>query len=371
MKYYIFIYLLIFFFTNTLRSQQIHKAKFKEILSIGDNEVAEKEYLFNDPSFICVDKAHRIFISESSEMAVRVFDSTGNYIKNIGRHGRGPGEFLNFTLMYINNNDELLIFDNFSARISIFKTSGKFEKQIIYDFNKLLWPRTINQFKDGNYLLGYKLPNIDGDFYEFDSSLQKIIAKSYSNIFSRYDAKIDEIMTMAFKNSVAILDDNTFICAKHFYDGKLSIVVKRKNFWVLKKKVNGFVFNNVGYERISGNEKDRNSKGKPRFELITHYNGEKILAKVFNVSKALFVLKDKRIIHFTTVTKKREKYFGFELFNQNLNLINYYEIYKKDVLLEQATTYPLEVLWKDENDNFYIVDYSKFPTVKKIKIFFN
>lgn len=42
---------------------------------------------------IAVDDLNRVFIGDSKQYTIHVFDSTGSYVTNIGREGRGPGEF--------------------------------------------------------------------------------------------------------------------------------------------------------------------------------------------------------------------------------------------------------------------------------------
>ena len=64
----------------------------EEELTIGEDERSEGSMLIR-PRQILVDQDDNIYISESRDAVIKVFDKEGNYLQTIGQKGQGPGEF--------------------------------------------------------------------------------------------------------------------------------------------------------------------------------------------------------------------------------------------------------------------------------------
>jgi len=97
----------------------------EEELSIGVAE-GRKEYMFVDAREVAVDNSERIFVSDVRGFHIKVFDKFGNYITTIGRHGQGPGEFGRITNIQITAENELMVHDRSTRRLSFFSLDGEF-----------------------------------------------------------------------------------------------------------------------------------------------------------------------------------------------------------------------------------------------------
>lgn len=97
----------------------------EEELSIGVAEGAE-EYMFLDIREVAIDNKECIFVSDFRSVHIRVFDKSGNYITTIGRKGQGPGEFGQITNIQITPENELLVHDRYTRRLSFFSLDGKY-----------------------------------------------------------------------------------------------------------------------------------------------------------------------------------------------------------------------------------------------------
>lgn len=67
-----------------------------------------------------------LYVSESDDPQVRVFDLNGGALRRIGTRGRGRGEFLEPTLLGFAPNDQLVVWDSRALRFQIFGSQGDF-----------------------------------------------------------------------------------------------------------------------------------------------------------------------------------------------------------------------------------------------------
>jgi len=95
---------------------------FEEELSIGGEECE----MLARPMLYIADNEGRIFISDYQDQAIKVFDSNGEFIQNIGRQGEGPGEFSNVGRMTFLPDGRLMVTDWGSNRISFFDPEGAY-----------------------------------------------------------------------------------------------------------------------------------------------------------------------------------------------------------------------------------------------------
>jgi hypothetical protein len=90
----------------------------------------EEDYLYN-PSDIEVDRARSlIYIADSGNNRVLVFDFDGKLKKVIGRKGQGPAEFSNPTGLDVLDDGAFAVADNNNNRIQLFDKSWEFVRSI-------------------------------------------------------------------------------------------------------------------------------------------------------------------------------------------------------------------------------------------------
>jgi sugar lactone lactonase YvrE len=97
----------------------------EEELSIGEAEGRE-EYMFSQVNDVEADETGRLYVLDSKEANVKVFDRNGDYIKTIGRKGQGPGELQMPNDIYVDSKGRLYISDVWNDRLSVFNIQGIF-----------------------------------------------------------------------------------------------------------------------------------------------------------------------------------------------------------------------------------------------------
>lgn len=98
---------------------------FEEELSIGGEDEKGNVILYEANDFT-IDAHENIYISDTKEIGIKVFDPQGKYLHSIGRKGQGPGEFQWIMAFSFLSDERLLVMDFRSLRTSLFHPSGQF-----------------------------------------------------------------------------------------------------------------------------------------------------------------------------------------------------------------------------------------------------
>jgi hypothetical protein len=148
---------------------------FEEDLTYKDIDESGEIRLFK-PGGFAVDTKGNVYIEDASDMAIKVFDQAGKFLRAIGRRGEGPGEFTNLSFMFPLSDGRLLVTDELARRTSFFGPEGQFlssfawrknfqriylatdsshtlEESVITEETRGLWIRTIDFL--GNELIAF------------------------------------------------------------------------------------------------------------------------------------------------------------------------------------------------------------------------
>jgi hypothetical protein len=103
----------------------------KEELSIGGPDASGQAVFTRMGEFI-VDDAGNFYISAVlGEDQIRVFDKTGRFLRNIGRHGQGPGEFDGIgPLSFVRATGELAVANLRLRCLTFFNSKGTFLRDL-------------------------------------------------------------------------------------------------------------------------------------------------------------------------------------------------------------------------------------------------
>jgi len=106
----------------------LHPARtvaFEEDFTYKEKDEAGEIRIYKPGRFIA-DGRGNIYIEDDSDMAIKVFDAQGKYLRTIGRKGSGPGEFGRIADMAILPDGRLLVTDFETRRTSFFSPEGQF-----------------------------------------------------------------------------------------------------------------------------------------------------------------------------------------------------------------------------------------------------
>lgn len=132
---------------------------------IGDDENDENQWFssvrdaarMSDGSIAAVDQA---------TAEIRIYDSAGEHLRTMGRHGEGPGEFQDPYQMWVAAGDTIWVGDYSPWRYNLFAPDGEFARQV------RLTPQFINPSRAGGVLdNGYSVNSSVTWFREADFSV--------------------------------------------------------------------------------------------------------------------------------------------------------------------------------------------------------
>jgi len=183
----------------------INKMIFNENFTIGENDADDNQAFYNIKN-IFLDQDSNIYVCDSGNSRVQVFDKNGGFLFSFGREGQGPGEFSSITAGVIYNNEFILILDDDQRKINIFDLKGKFVSSFtiagkgsglcVNSKNEILIPYV---GKKGFVIHKY---NIEGE-----------LTGSFGKVEEKYE------QFSLFNNAYSICldsDDNVFLCCRYF-----------------------------------------------------------------------------------------------------------------------------------------------------------
>lgn len=140
--------------TNKGKWDDSPKIKLTFLEMFGDEE--GDNYLFYDPIAIASDQRRNIYVLDSKNFRVQVFDNDRKFLRSLGRQGQGPGEFGRPECIDLDDAGNIYIGDPGNGRIEVFDPSGMRLRSIRISATNIVF----RVMKNGDILL--RNPNLDG-----------------------------------------------------------------------------------------------------------------------------------------------------------------------------------------------------------------
>ena len=104
------------------------KLKLVEEITFGENDDPDKS--FSDVGIFAVDSRGAIYVADTKDQKIKVFDSDGKFLRLIGKKGQGPGELSMPGGVQITLDNELIIEDALNRKLAFFTLEGEFIRTI-------------------------------------------------------------------------------------------------------------------------------------------------------------------------------------------------------------------------------------------------
>lgn len=339
---------------------------FDEEFMIGkDGKVLEA--FLGRPREVRTDEDGNIYISDRQTSTVKVFDRDGKYLREIGKQGKGPGEFLNIPTIEITWQNELLTFEGDNRHVNLFSIDGERLSTHVPDKN-MVWPSYVRQIKEDRYLVlrklwGWMELTSDEERNRHTSFLHLIDSEfeRQSPSFGHFDLVMnsDDEFTRLFASEIPghfwPSEEGGIWFVPGIYEGRLFRFLEGPEGWRLDRTITGHL---ITSEVITVAK--TNAVGHPSFEgaigmTIFTPKRKSVAGRINSYSLGIFELQDGRLLHFNSQLLDEERMTMVELFNQNGELEG---VGRLNGFTAPATSHNSGIgsLWKDQEDRFYLID---------------
>jgi hypothetical protein len=358
-----------------------------EILAEIGTENQPFDYQLGDPISVITDRLGNVYIADGASQSVKIFDSTGVYLKSIGGRGRGPGEFMQLNLMRITPDGTLLFLDRGKLEYIYLTTEGEYLNSNPVDLANQFYPESVvflDEFAMGLYMKSSNRPNDPSYFerplfYIYDHHFENLEATliTYELLGESYENHFLWGNFIPYPGSFDLdSEQNKLIYApgvytgrlfEYYFDGDFNLVseVEIESHPLMLNKTYDIYSSGTEYEQFSS------FSGVQMF----HHGGFTHQGRLYSIDAGVFYLENGNIAHFygewrggdTTL----EEGNTFDLFVQVLSpegeILNHGFVKSLDIVRRPSLSL---VSWKDEQDNFYLINQSKFdaPTVIKFRL---
>lgn len=369
--------LAMFLLSLTLYAQEI-KVSITDLLVFKNDENTSLEYAFARIHKVRTDSDNNIYVQEYKQgpmgnvALIQMFSPEGKFIRTLGAKGEGPGDFNLIGDFIPIENGKLLIADDYLRRVTVYDSrSNKFEVlansvssfpshagYYLLSKGKLLieYNNGYSKLKNLLYIKSFDLKN---NYYDF----------GYPSVFINEDDPLidDKVSYANLPLSVCVVNENKIAAAPSFYDGQLTMFTLENGDWK-PKRFSGFKPKLNSFEKISPDD-FKNGKLQDRAYVGAGMTTSKGYAYLqHQSSRNIFTFMNKYLLHFIHLSEKPQtSFYQLDVFDLEGNYKGYKVLFTKTSADPKMKSF--SVLWKDKDENFYIVEYNnKVPILKKVKM---
>ena len=214
------------FIVYPFKSHPEYSIKFQKGQTFGS-----KQDVTGNPRGVAVDKQSRVFIGDSNELTIHVYSPNGRLITNLGRKGKGPGEFQTIAPIKCDST-QLFVYDFNQRRVDVFSLKSlKYSHTISLADNRNKYKSLKGSFpgyvyfrSDGKFIVPFlkivQTKKLDSQ-YSRDTYIERYyLLNQQGNVVSRQLMKLKSSVSFSFISRIGL--------SLPFY-GRQFLVISGKN----------------------------------------------------------------------------------------------------------------------------------------------
>lgn len=375
LRYILFVFISAIVTSVFAQGTKVSTVNYKELLTIGAGMSGfEEEDYFGRIEGYAVDTEGNIYIADSMVQTIKVFNKEGKYIRSIGQRGRGPGEFMAISGVFISNKF-IYALDPMQFRISKFSLNGRLEDTFLTSKSSqdLNFFRQVLPNSDDTFLVLYKQWGY-GNYAQYDKDeIVHIWDKEFSEklhsfgSFTRfgYKSKAAEVFARHNTGSMAFVDESNLVVAPYLYDGQIHLFEKINEEWVFKTTLNGLRSEIPYFVDLRSHNGD--------YDVVQSRTPEGEFFGKVNVTDAGLYATQNYLMHFLLQKQNkdaaREEHLqwelGVELFSISMDYLGYFPL--RDFTAGELAWQGRKVDFMDNKGRFYM--YAKHDGSDVVKVF--
>ena len=185
-----------------------------EDLTMGND--SDKNLFFYRIRAVKTDRDGNIFVLDSGNFRIQVFDKNGRFIRSMGRQGQGPAEFQLPVRMELNNaTGRLFVYDVMTKSLAIFDKAGVFQRfmhiPVCYVFvplNDDVVLAVVGSSNDAELTAQHLLCLLAPD-----GKIKETFASARHNLFMDHSGEATSVISTGHELSLYLsrIDDQTFV----------------------------------------------------------------------------------------------------------------------------------------------------------------
>lgn len=304
----------------------------RQDLCIGDEEGVE-DFIFSQIRSVQVDEEENIYVLDSKEVCVKVFDKNGKHIRTFGKMGQGPGEIQLPMRMYLVSGKEIMIYDSGNSRLSFYSLEGKCLKEI--PTGKYFFSRAIPDSK-GNIITQLLVPGdrFVNEVKKFDSNLNPVV--TVGSIEQEIAPNVIDMVTPTL--NVRVMKNDNIAWG---YSEKYEVFIVSPEGKTLRKIVKD-------YKPVKITDKEKEQLIKDGFGDQGPPSGVKLEFPKNHYPYYFFICGDEGRIYVRTYEKDREGNFKYDVFDPEGRYIANFFLPDIDFLYVVKNNKIYTMVWEDE-----------------------
>lgn len=259
----------------------------------------------------------KIYFLDVMSMKIKVFDTSGKHLNDIGERGRGPGQIMNMQTFAIaedeNKNPIVLIMDDVNRKLLFLDEHGELIEERLFGEEPYIKGKLVEADLDKQVLkiLANRPSGIFSDCLLHSISMIDFSTISCTGSFSSlgYTKGTEQDFLLQINPGYISYTKTDYIYSPSLFSGKMAIFSDLNTNWLESNQINSI--NPI-------------AKNKKPYEYQLTYRGRQYNGRIKSQSEGLYFHNNK-LMHLFSLDQKGKNYF-IEIFNDSFSESKLYKL---------------------------------------------